>query len=115
MLPSTNELHMIWKLLAWQLQPYSQWKLTIGYSIYLLIFRAPFAAYGGSWARDLIGVIAANPHHSHGNAGPKPQLQSTPWLAATTDLYPTEARDRTYILVDASQIRFCWATTGTPL
>ena len=26
----------------------------------------------------------------------------------------SEARDRTFILMDTSQIRFCWATTGTP-
>ena len=26
----------------------------------------------------------------------------------------SEARDRTRILMDTSQIRFCWATMGTP-
>ena len=27
----------------------------------------------------------------------------------------SEAKDRTYVLMDASHIRFCWAMTGTPI
>ena len=37
---------------------------------------------------------------AHGNAGSFNPL--------------SKARDRTYILMDSSQIHFCWATMGTP-
>ena len=26
----------------------------------------------------------------------------------------SQARDQTYVLIDMSQVRFCWATVGTP-
>ena len=56
------------------------------------------------------------------------QPQPQPWrIWATPTTYTTahgnawilnslgKAKDRTYILVDASQIRYCWATKGNPL
>ena len=50
----------------------------------------------------------------------EPRLRPTPQLANTGSLThqilnpPSEARDRTRVLMDASQIRFLYATTGTP-
>ena len=43
-------------------------------------------AYGGSQARDQIGVVVAGLHHSHNNMGSEPRLQSTPQLTAVLDL-----------------------------
>ena len=53
------------------------------------LFRAATAAYGSSQARGQIGAIAAGLHHSHSNAIPSAL---------------SEARDRTCILTDTSQI-----------
>ena len=50
-----------------------------------LLFRALLVAYGGSWARGLIGVAAASLHHSHCNTGSEPHLRPTPQLKATPD------------------------------
>ena len=52
------------------------------------VFRATPAAYGGSQARDLIGVTgaeAASLHHSRNNTGSEPSLPPTPQLMATLD------------------------------
>ena len=46
--------------------------------IYLFIFvffRAAPAAYGGSQARGLIGIVAAGVHQRHSNARSQPQLR----------------------------------------
>lgn len=46
---------------------------------------------------------------------PSCSCQPTPQLKAMPDSQPTEqARDRAHILVDTSQVRYYWATTGTP-
>ena len=67
---------------------------------FFFLFRAALVAYGSSQARGKIRAAAANLHHS-------PRQR---WI-----LNPlTKARDRTCVLVDASQIHFHWATTGTP-
>ena len=77
------------------------------------LFRATSAAYGGSQARDPIRAMAASLHHS--NTGPKPCLQPTPQLTQCQVLNPlSKARDQTCVLMDASQIHFLWAMTGTP-
>ena len=79
------------------------------------LFRAAPAAYGSSQARGRIAAIAAGLCHSHSNVG----------LSLICNLHPSlqqghilntlsEARDRTHILMDASQICFHCATTGTP-
>jgi len=45
--------------------------------------------------------------HSHSSARSEPRVRPTPQLMATPDSNPqSKARDRTYILMDASQIRF---------
>ena len=61
------------------------------------LFRATPAAYGGSQARGRVGAVAAGLCHS--NKGSEPHLRPTPL---------NEVRDRTCVLMDASQIRFRW-------
>ena len=87
--------------------------------IYLFIyclFWAPLAAYGGSQARGWIRTTAASLHHS----------TAMPDLSRVCDLHHSlwqcqilhpvnEARDWACILMDASQVRFCWATIGMPI
>ena len=54
-------------------------------SFFLLLFRAAFAAYGGSQARGQIGATAAGLHHSHSNARSELHLRPTPQLMVTLD------------------------------
>ena len=52
-----------------------------------ICWAAP-AAYGGSRARGLIGVVDAGLHHSHSNEGSElcePCLRTTPQLTAMPD------------------------------
>ena len=68
------------------------------YFVFCLFRRAP-VAFGGSQARPRIRAEAAGLHHS--NARSKPSLWQH-WI-----LNPlSEARDRTYVLIDASQMCF---------
>ena len=55
------------------------------YFIFLCIFRAVPAAYGGSQARRPIGDVAAGLRQSHSNAGSEPCLQPTPQLTEAPD------------------------------
>ena len=71
---------------------------------FFFLFRAVFAAHGGSQARGLIGAIAAG--HSHSNAGSELRLRILNPLS--------EARDRTCNLILPSWICFCCTTMGTP-
>ena len=80
------------------------WVLLFIY-LFFVCFRPAPKAYGGSQARGPIRAVAANLHHSHSNAVSKPCLQPTPL---------SKARDQTCVLMNASQIRFLWARTGTP-
>ena len=69
--------------------------------------RAAPAAHGGSQARGPIGAVADSLHHKHSNVGSEPCLQPTSQLRASRILNPwSEARDRTCVLIDTSQIRF---------
>ena len=73
-------------------------------------------AYGGSQARGQIGAVAASLHHSHSNRGSKPRLRLHHSSRQCQILNPlSKARDQTFVLMDASQIHFCWATKGTPV
>ena len=84
------------------------------YFIFLL-FRATPAANGDFQARGRIRATAAGLHHSHGNARSEPSLQLHHSSWQHWILIPlSEARDRSYILTDLSQIHFHCATTGTP-
>ena len=56
---------------------------TLVFVVVVVVFRAALAAYGGSQARGLIRAVAAGLHHSHSNAGSKPNLPPTPQLTAT--------------------------------
>ena len=86
--------------------------LCFGLFFYLFFSPTP-AAYGGSQARDQIRAIATGLSHSHSNARSEPCLQPTPQLIAMLILNPLrKAKDRTCILMDSSQICFCWAVTG---
>ena len=50
-----------------------------------LVFKATPAAYGGSEAGGLIGVVAADLRHSHSNSGSEPCLRPSPQLTTTPD------------------------------
>jgi len=80
------------------------------------LFRATPMAYGNSQARSNSQSYSLWPT-------PQPQQlriqdSSVTYTTAHSNariLYPlNKARDWTCILVDASQIHFCWAMTGTP-
>ena len=67
---------------------------------YFCLVRPALMAYGGSQARVWIGAAAACLHHSSQKC----------WI-----LNPlSEARDRTWVLMDTSRVHYCWATIGTP-
>ena len=71
-------------------------------------------AYGGSQARGQIRAVATGLHHSHNNLESELRLQFTLQLTERQILNPlSEAGDWTCVLMDASQIRFHWAMTGT--
>ena len=72
-------------------------------------------ANGGSQARGRIEAVATSLYHSHSNIRIELHLWPTPQLGQRRILNPmSEARNRTCLLMDASQIRFCWAMMGTP-
>ena len=74
-------------------------------------------AYGGSQARGRIGTTAASLHHSTATATPDLTLVCNLHCSSRQHqiLNPlSKARDWTYILMDASQIHFRWATMGAP-
>ena len=70
------------------------------------LFRAVAAADGGSQARGQFGAVDAGLHHGHSNARSEPHLQTTLQLTAPPDPKLSEARERTCIFMDASQIHF---------
>ena len=73
----------------------------------LLFSRAAPEAYGSFQARDRIGTVVAGLHHSHSNTRSELRLSPTPQLI----LNPlSKARDQTWVLMDASQMRFRWGT-----
>ena len=77
------------------------------------LFMAAVAVYVGSQARGWVGVVAAGLRHSSIRSKPCLRL----YYSSRQHGIPnplSEARDRTYVLMDASQIHFRWATTGTP-
>ena len=76
-------------------------------SLSFFFFKVAPATYRSYQARGRITAAAAGLRHSHSNTGSKLHLQPMPHLGQNRILNPlSEARDRTYILTDASQIRF---------
>ena len=55
------------------------------FSLSFFSFQGTAAAYESSWARDWIGAVAANPHHSHSNARSELHLWPTPQLTEALD------------------------------
>ena len=78
--------------------------------IYLCHFRAAPVAYGGSQGRVLIGAVAASLHTATATARPDPScvcnLHHSSWQCWILNPL-SKARDLTYVLMDANQIRFC--------
>ena len=75
-----------------------------------IYFRAAPSAHGGSQVRGQTGAAAAGLHHSH---SPICYLHPSSRQHQILNLL-SEARDRTRILMDASQICFHRAMKGTP-
>ena len=74
--------------------------------IYFCLFRAEPTAYGGSQARGPIGAVASGLHQGHSNKDPSHvcNLHRSSWQHQI--LNPLiESRDRTSVLIDASQVR----------
>ena len=80
-----------------------------------VFFRATPMAYEGSQARGWIRAAAAGLCHSHSNAGSELvyNLHHSSWQCQILNPL-SQARDRTCILMDVSQICFHWATAWTP-
>ena len=74
----------------------------------LLCFRAALAAYGGSQARGQIGAVATSLCHSHIHSSARSEIcylhhsSGQCWILNLL----SKARDRTYALMDTSQICF---------
>ena len=85
---------------------------------FVLLFRVAPAACGSSQARGRIRATAAGLHHGHSNARSEPHhicnvhhSSRQRWIFNPL----SEARDRTHILMDPSQVCFRRATIGTPI
>ena len=84
-------------------------------NVIFFLFRAAPKACGSSQARGRIRAAAAGLHHSPSNTRYKGHLWSMLHLHQCWILNPlSEAGGGTCILMDASQVRFRWATMGTP-
>ena len=85
----------------------------LGFFVFCL-FRATPTAHGGSQARGWIRAAAANLHHSQINSGSEPCRDLHHSSRQCQIFNPlSKARDRTHNLMDANQVHFHWATTGT--
>ena len=95
-------------------KPRKDWRRLYLDLFFSCLFRAAPAAYGGSQAKGRFGAIAA---------GLCPTMSDPSFVC---DLHhssrqhwilnpPSEARDQTCFLMDASQICFHWAMMGTPM
>ena len=79
-------IHTVYTFLFLQLAFFeSDFMIYFLFYLFVLLFRAVPAAYGGSKARGQIGAAGAGLHHSHSNAGSELHLQPTPRLLATPD------------------------------
>ena len=72
-------------------------------------------AYGGSQARCRIRAVAAGLPHSHSNARSKPCLRpNTPAHDNVGSLTTEQGQGTNLIFMEASRVRFCCTTMGTP-
>ena len=80
------------------------------------LFRAAPKACGGSQPRGQIRAAAAGLHHSHGHARSKHlcNLHGNSQQQHRILNSLSMARNQTCVLMDTSQVHYCWATTGTP-
>ena len=96
------------KWLAYQLNsPSSLWSLGL---FFICVFLGPNPRHmhmEAPWLGVKMGAVAVGLHHS--NTRSKLRLWPTPQLNPLS-----EVRDRTCVLMVASQIHFPWATKGTP-
>ena len=77
---------------------------TYHYSFFFFFFlRAALAAHGGAPSRGHIGAVAAGLHHRHSHVC---SLRHSSRQCRILNLL-SEARDRTCVLMVASQICFC--------
>ena len=78
--------------------------------------RAAPTACGGSQARDWIWAVAAGQCHSYSNARWGNCIWDTLHSSEQCQICNplSKARDQTHVLMDNSQVRYCWATSGTP-
>ena len=82
---------------------------------YFCLFKATPMTCGGSQARCQIGAVSAGLYHSHSRTGSSHVCNLHCSSRQYQILNPlSEAKDWTYILMDAGQIHFCWVTLGTP-
>ena len=69
----------------------------------------------GSQARGQIRAVAPGLSHSHSNARSELCLQLMHSSQQRWTLNPLSIEPATFMVMDTSQIRFRWATTGTAL
>ena len=82
-------------------------------SFIFVFFRVTIVAYGSSQSRGWIGATALV---YHSNSGPKLSLHLHHSSQQCQILNPmSESRDRTCILMDPSQVCYCWDMMGTPI
>ena len=105
--------------LIWGLNPplhsdpnHGGWFLFFVFWFLFFLFRAAPTAYGSSQARGQIRATAAGLHHSHSNVRSKPHLWPAPQPTGNARQIPDPLSKA--ILMDPSQIHFCWAMRGIP-
>ena len=83
------------------------------YFLFFFFFRAALTAYGGSQARGLMEGMATGLRHSSTRS--EARLTYTT-VHGNTSLSPLSgARDRTWVLINTSQVCNHWAMARTPL
>ena len=78
-------------------------RIFLFFSFVFCLLGAPLMTYGGSQARGTIRAVTATATATWNPS--QPHLRPIPQLTATPDPYPlSKARDRTHVLMDASQV-----------
>ena len=97
----------------WLIQQVLLFRLFLFVCLFCLLRASP-EEYGGSQATAPNGAAATTLRHSHSNGGLSCiwYLHRSSWQCQILNPL-SEARGGTCVLMDASRIRFHWATTGT--